>query len=93
LGVVQPHDNRFVSGKLDGARVHAQEPECASDQLGKGSASVAIYPKLFQPLSLEMFYGTSDRDSSSRSQQRPPKSYGVSPAAYPGAETFTVGVT
>ena len=29
VGVVQPHDNRFVGGKLDGARVHAQEPECA----------------------------------------------------------------
>ena len=28
-GVVQPHDNRFVGGKVDGARVHAQEPECA----------------------------------------------------------------
>jgi len=46
-----------------------RSPSAPSDQLGKGSASVAIYPKLFQPLSLRDVYGTSDRDSSSRSQQ------------------------
>ena len=46
-----------------------RSPSAPSDQLGKGSASVAIYPKLFQPLSLGDVLWYLREDASSRSQQ------------------------
>ena len=69
VGVVQPHDNRFVGGKLDGARVHAQELECAFRPARQRICVGGDIQSCSSLCRRVMFYGTSDRDSSSRSQQ------------------------
>jgi hypothetical protein len=58
LGVVQPHDNRFVSGKLDGVpHPRSGSPSASSDQLAKDLRRWRYIQSCSSLCRWEMFYG------------------------------------